>query len=428
MTRGTLGSLACLLCILVLVGCGASVPAGSSLPPAQAVAQAKAALAIGYSTGDSASSVTQNVTLPATGLDGTTVTWSSDNASLLSNTGVVARPVVGNADATLTATITLGSASDTKAFSVTVKAQMTEAQAVADAKSALVISYAAGDSSSSVTQNLTLPTIGLHSTDVSWSSSDPSFITNAGAVTRPDLGDVPITITATITLGTVTDTKPFLVTVKPQFTEAQALAGAIDDLAIGYAEGDSANHLAHDVTLPARSLHGSLVTWNSSNGPVLSNAGVVHRPLTVDTNAILTATVTLGEASDTKDFPLTVVAQMTDSEAVDGAKSALAINYAPGDADTTVTQNLELPVSGANQCTVSWSSSDPSVISADGVITRPVTGDVPITLTATITSHAASDTKQFIVLVKAQMTDAQAVAAAKEALAIVLAKATLRLT
>jgi hypothetical protein len=46
-----------------------------------------------------------------------------------------------------------------------------------------------------------------------------------------------------------------------------------------------------------------------------------HRPR----QRYLTAAITVGTASDTKTFPLTVKAQMTDAQAVAAAKAALAI-------------------------------------------------------------------------------------------------------
>jgi hypothetical protein len=54
--------LVCLLWVMLLMSCGVSTPGGSSIPPVQAVATAKAALTVGYAPGDSASSVTQNLT------------------------------------------------------------------------------------------------------------------------------------------------------------------------------------------------------------------------------------------------------------------------------------------------------------------------------------------------------------------------------
>ncbi|GAB6006821.1 hypothetical protein JCM12214_27210 [Geobacillus vulcani] len=89
-----------------------------------AVAAAKAALAIGYASGDDANNVTQDLTLPTTS-NGATITWTSSNPSVVATDGKVTRPATGQSDATvtLTATITKGSATDTKTFTVTVKAQ-----------------------------------------------------------------------------------------------------------------------------------------------------------------------------------------------------------------------------------------------------------------------------------------------------------------
>ena len=389
----------------------------AKMTDAQAVAAAKAALAIAYASGDSASSVTQNLTLPATGIDGSTNAWASSNAAVVTNAGVVSRPVTGDAGVTITATITVGSANDTKAFPITVKAQMTDAQAVAAAKAALAIGYASGDSASSVTQTLTLPATGIDGSTNAWVSSNAAVVTNAGVVTQPLTQDASVTMTATITVGSASDTKSFPITVKAQMTYAQAVAAAKAALAIGYASGDSSSSVTQNLILPATGIDTSTITWASSNPAVVSNAGAVTQPLTQDASVTMTATITVGSASDTKSFPIIVKAQMTDAQAVAAAKAALAIGYQPGDGPSSVTQNLTLPVTGLDACTVSWSSSDPS-IGTDGTVTRPITGDLPVTLTATISSNSASDTKVFIVTVKAQMTDAEAVAAAKAALTI----------
>ncbi|WP_327045393.1 Ig-like domain repeat protein [Microbispora sp. NBC_01189] len=72
-----------------------------------------------YATGD----VRGNINLPAGGEFGSTITWKS-TTGLVTPTGEVTRPAFGRADvtATLTATITKGSASKTKSFPVTITA------------------------------------------------------------------------------------------------------------------------------------------------------------------------------------------------------------------------------------------------------------------------------------------------------------------
>lgn len=89
----------------------------------QDVAAAKEALAVGYSEGDAAASVTANVTLASSGEKEVTITWTSDNAAV-GTTGVVTRPKTGESDVTvtLTATLTKNTVSDTKTFTLTVKA------------------------------------------------------------------------------------------------------------------------------------------------------------------------------------------------------------------------------------------------------------------------------------------------------------------
>jgi len=59
---------------------------------------------------------------------------------------------------------------------------------------------------------VSLPKIGLHGTNIIWTSSNPLVISNTGIVTRTN-NDETITLTATITLGSVTDTKVFTLTV-----------------------------------------------------------------------------------------------------------------------------------------------------------------------------------------------------------------------
>jgi|GEM_PF-2037604 len=92
-------------------------------PDIASVAAALAALEVGYAAGNNAVNITQNVTLPTTGIDDVTVSWSSDHAEILSASGVVVRPLAGAADATvtLTATLTKGEVTDTKTFTVIIK-------------------------------------------------------------------------------------------------------------------------------------------------------------------------------------------------------------------------------------------------------------------------------------------------------------------
>jgi len=89
--------------------------ATASVTDADKVAADKEALDLGDTT-----AVTANLTLPTTGSAfGSTITWATTDASVITDAGVITR-VGENKTATLTATITSGTATDTKEFTVTV--------------------------------------------------------------------------------------------------------------------------------------------------------------------------------------------------------------------------------------------------------------------------------------------------------------------
>ncbi|MEU8661666.1 immunoglobulin-like domain-containing protein, partial [Actinoplanes philippinensis] len=141
--------------------------------------------------------------------------------------------------------------------------------------------------------------------------------------------------------------------------------------------GDTSG-LTADLSLPATAPYGSKVSWSSSDGDVISDAGKITRPAAgePDAHATLTATLRRGSASGTKTFPVTVEAALDDAANAQAAVKALTIH----DLDD-VRGNLTLPAQA------SWVSSDPATIAADGVVHRPATGQAAktVTLTATVT-------------------------------------------
>ncbi len=80
----------------------------------------KEVLEIIFAEGDSAGSVTRNLTLPEAGANGTTISWVSDDVSVITNEGTVTMPDE-NKTVTLTATISkAGGTEQTKEFTLTV--------------------------------------------------------------------------------------------------------------------------------------------------------------------------------------------------------------------------------------------------------------------------------------------------------------------
>lgn len=157
--------------------------------------------------------------------------------------------------------------------------------------------------------NLTLPSTGLHDVTITWESDNTDVIANNGTVMIPTFtdGDQTVTITAYITIGDNTLTKEFDVevlaaTVKTDLEKAENVKKT---LILGDLSG-----VISDLTLIATSGEAT-VTWSSGNTAYLSDAGVVTRPAegAANENVVLTATITVGTASVTKDFTVTVRAE-----------------------------------------------------------------------------------------------------------------------
>lgn len=74
------------------------------------------------------------------------------------------------------------------------------------------------------------------------------------------------------------------------------------------------------------------------------------------------------------------------------AYKAIAKNL-PTDNGIRENTTLELPTSGEDGYTISWSSSNTDYITNDGAVTLPETGNVTVTLTATVTETATGETE-----------------------------------
>jgi arabinan endo-1,5-alpha-L-arabinosidase len=91
------------------------------------------------------------------------------------------------------------------------------------------------------------------------------------------------------------------------------------------------------------------------------------------------------------------IPEMTDQEVVAAVERDLSLGVT-----SAVIANLTLPTEGTHQSSITWSSSNPAVIAADGVVTRPQAGagDATVTLTATISKGAETARKSFTITVK----------------------------
>ena len=148
----------------------------------------------------------QTLTLPATGANGAAITWATDNAAVITAAGVVTLPVSGQVTVKLTATITLGSVTETREFNIVVGLSD---QDLVDADAAALVVAAAHTAPTTIT----LPTTGSNGSAIVWTSSNNPLIDPAtGAVVMPQSGQVVVTLTATLSLNAATKVQTFEVT------------------------------------------------------------------------------------------------------------------------------------------------------------------------------------------------------------------------
>lgn len=296
---------------------------------AQLVSEVHSALEIGYADGDSQYSVTKLLSLPGTGADGVNISWQSSEPAIVTAYGGVVRQF-GDCNVTLTATVSKGDASMQKVFNIVVKAAevtpinpddivdlgKSDAECVALDKNAARIIFAPGDSSESVTANITLPASGENGSSIFWDSSNLGVISAYGSVTRPS-SDTAVTMTAIISKGNASETVSFNLTVKGTasvlpVSDNEIVQTVADALEILYAAGDSANRVTKSVTLPTIGANDTVISWTSSNPNVIGTNGGVTRK-NVDMSVTLTAVVSRGSANAQKKFTLTVPAAQDQS-------------------------------------------------------------------------------------------------------------------
>lgn len=216
----------------------------------------------------------------------------------------------------------------------------------------LEIIYGENDTKSSVTVNMMLATTGNYGSTITWVSTYTNdgldakdIVTYDGTVTRPVYGDgdVSVTLTATITKGSIAIEKIFNLTVlqKPP-TDLEAVTADQIALDIIFAGNDTVNTVTNDLTLPNKGPNGTIITWvsnykndGSDSSAIIASDGSVTRPAygNSDSEIILTATISRGDEAIVKTFYVTVLAEkppegIQTSYIIDGITFALI--YVPG--------------------------------------------------------------------------------------------------
>ncbi len=175
----------------------------------------------------------------------------------------------------------------------------------------------------------------------------------------------------------------------PELSEADTISRDLDTLSIP-------TTATENLFLPTSGRFGSSIQWISSNPTVIDPVtGMVNRPAEGEPAVVvtLTAKVTFGSAEASRSFAVEVLPHggRTDKAAVHDDRNAIVIPL-------FVTENIDLPVSGANGSAISWSSSNPAAISDTGKVTVSYS-EQKVTLTATVTKGEEAATRAFAVTV-----------------------------
>ena len=325
----------------------------SANPDIASVAAAKSALA-GAGTLNPSEGVNTNIIAMAQSIiDGTpsasgviATTTASANAQVAANGGAItygSSQVTGN----VTFTLTKGVVNDTQTVSVIVPAHTpTDAELVASDKSALVNNLIRGTNAvdlASVTANLSLITSisGGAGSTISWASNNTAIATTTSVVTRPayGAGNATVTLTATITKGSASDTKTFSVTVIESLNSAKAITAF--SFATPAASG-VINETDHTITVNVP--HGTVLT---ALVPTISMTGASISPTSGSANDF-TATSTykvMAGNSTTQAYAVKVTVLEETQKAPDASGAATIDSTTPEVVITNPTQAVDVTIS-----------------------------------------------------------------------------------
>lgn len=290
-------------------------------------------------------------------------------------------------------------------------------QTVAADKAALLLNGADNTTGSiEVTANLTLPTQGKSGkTTISWASSNTAAVSNSGVVTRAAT-EQTAELTATISYGTISDTKIFSLRIPALSAEEMLTAAknALNNLELhqwndaGTAYQDTNLLTAAQAAVDA-AVSGVTVSLNdvSAHSQIADNGDITYPSgADFDEDEPVTANIVFGlslngTASDTVTVSVTVPENLRSKQQVmDEAANATFLFDLIKEKNTTmdnITGGVKITPGGTqtdNFCVdIKWSSSNTNVIGSYGSVTRPAYGENPVevTLTATLSWYSGYD-------------------------------------
>ena len=363
--------------------------------------------------------VTTNITLPTSGRNETTISWSSSHPNVLSSSGEVERPEFGadNVVVTLTATVSRGDASAERTFEAVVFAFDEE---IPDPITIAEMHDLAGGELGTIQGVITFvwggsaylqdDTGGFYIFRLANGFAPEAVVGNEILVTgrRDAFNGLRQFNVATIDLLQVVRENaplPDPVLLTDFSTEAllakQGMAVSLEGFYI-VSLPDSIGTSGFNVTLEDTDGNTILMRVDSE-----SNLGAERRDAVIEVINTLEAgqfvTITNAPMGWFNVAQIMVVdpEQITGGDLLDDAlRTELAADRLEFENPDTIFEDLDLITAGAFETTITWSSSHPDYIAPNGTVTRDEIEDVEVTLTATITLNDAVFTKDFVLIVK----------------------------
>jgi len=229
---------------------------------------------------------------------------------------------------------------------------------------------------------------------IEWSSSNPDAVNvESSAVTQRKYPQSCV-ISAKVRLDANTQfvknastTLEFPVTVLPygSFTDEEILEDYLDsylsDKIISDEPLDSVTKNLKE--LPLEGPDGITLEWSVSEGQdYLRSDGSVKRPENGENETVtLTAKAVKGNAEKEKSFDITILFDISAAYKVSEAKKELTAAKITAERPEAITKNLTLPTTGLYDTQIEWSSTDETVITSEGAVTRGNT-DQTVTMIA----------------------------------------------
>jgi hypothetical protein len=405
------------------------------------------------------SAVTRNIALPT--LPG--LAWSSDTPGVVTAQGEVTRPAPGSGDAqaTLTAALSHRGLSDAKAFPLTVKQRVA---IPSEQLSAGLVHHYRLDETAGTTLADT-GTAGEHATLV---NAEKAVLTGAGVTLNPDAyadsqSGAHVRLPDNVTAGMTALSVDYAIRIDPanvgdhhlwSFGRKASCEATANNTYAGSIFGSNTGRLRTGLSATTPTTGASvqrsqtyslregvwkhLTYTQQPNANGTSWTGILYEDgVEISRNTGLTVAPSINAAGTNCNFlgrsqapaHYALRGTLRDFRVYDRALSpdeAIALSEPGGVAavqadaaaidlglTSAIVDDLDLPAVGSvGGSRITWATSDPGVVTATGVITRPARGQAPAsaTLTAQLTKGHEVSTRTIAITVPAEFDDPQAVA------------------